>query len=139
MENPAGGRRVAILIDHNIEGQAVWIWDTLKAAGWLELLQIDIVMFADVGLAIDSSDREIWRFAQANQLILLTANRNMDDEDSLERTMREENTETSLPVLTIGTVERLEEGVYRERCAEKLLEIALYLGNYLGTARIFIP
>ena len=111
----------------------------MKAAGWLELLQIDIVMFADVGLAIDSSDREIWRFVQANQLILLTANRNMDDEDSLEQTIREENTATSLPVLTIGKVEHLEERVYREQCAEKLLEIVLYLDNYLGTARMFIP
>ena len=139
MESQIGSRKVAILIDHNIEGQAVRLWDTLQAEGWLELFQVEMVMFVDVGLAIDSSDREVWRFAQANQLILLTANRNMEDEDSLEQTMREENTETSLPVLTVGKVERLEERVYRERCAEKLLEIVLYLDNYLGTARIFIP
>jgi hypothetical protein len=139
VEDQASSRTVGILIDHNIEGQAAWLWDILKAAGWLELLQLDMVMFTDVGLAINSSDREIWRFAQANHLILLTANRNMDGEDSLELTIREENTITSLPILTISKVEHLEERHYREQCAEKLLEIVLYLDNYRGTARIFIP
>lgn len=89
MESQIGSRAVAILIDHNIEGQAVQLWDTLKAQGWLDLFHLDMVMFTDVGLAIDSSDREVWRFAQTNQLILLTGNRNMDNEDALELTMRE--------------------------------------------------
>ncbi|EKF04357.1 hypothetical protein FDUTEX481_02036 [Tolypothrix sp. PCC 7601] len=37
-------------------------------------------------------------FAQSNQMILLTANRSMKGENSLEQVMREEITPTSLPV-----------------------------------------
>jgi hypothetical protein len=39
-------------------------------------------------------------------MILLTANRSMKDEDSLEQVMREENTPSSLPVVTIGNADR---------------------------------
>lgn len=60
-----------------------------------------------MGLPINSSDRQVWRFAQANSMILLTANRSMKGKDSLEEVIREENTPTSFPVLTIANVERL--------------------------------
>jgi hypothetical protein len=59
--------------------------------------------------------------------------------DSLEQTIREENTPTALPVLTIGRIERLDERAYREACSWRLLEIAIDLENYLGAGRIFIP
>ncbi len=48
----------------------------------------------EVGLSIDTSDRILWRFAQSNQMIILTANRNMKGKDSLEQVIREENTTT---------------------------------------------
>lgn len=98
-----------------------------------------MLMFADVGLADNSNDRDVWRFAQINGMILLTANRNMEGNNSLEQTIREENTLTSLPVVTISKVERLEDRLYRELCAERLLEIGLYPENYLGIGRLFIP
>ena len=44
-------------------------------------------------LSIDSSDRTVWRVAQANQMILMTANRSMKGEESLEQVLREENTQ----------------------------------------------
>ncbi len=72
-------------------------------------------------------------------MILLTNNRNMKEEDSLGQTLREENTETSLPVLTIGNVDRIVEREYRERCVTRLVDIVLDLDNYLGVARMFIP
>jgi len=115
------------------------LWSILRAAGWLKLFPFDMVMFKDVGLSADSTDREVWRFAQANQMILLTANRNMEGKNSLEQTMREENTSISLPILTISKDERLKEKDYRNRCAEKLLEIVLNLDNHIGSGRIFIP
>ena len=130
---------ITILADHDLEGHAIRLWDTLVAEGWLELFPIEIVMFADVGLAVNSSDREVWRFAQAHQMVLLTNNRNMKGEDSLAQTLREENALTSLPVLTIGSLDRLDEREYREQCVSRLVEILLDLDNYLGTARIFIP
>jgi len=63
----------------------------------------------------------------------------MKGEDSLERTIREENAPTSLPVLTIGRIERLRERSYREQCAVRLVEIGLEVEKYLGTGRIYIP
>jgi hypothetical protein len=122
-----------------MEGQAVVLWGTLAVEGWLELFPIDLATFEKAGLPLDSSDRVVWRFAQANGMVLLTNNRNMKDKDSLEQTLREENIASSLPVLTIGDVERLKERTYRERCAIRLVEIGLDLEKYLGMGRIFIP
>jgi hypothetical protein len=92
-----------------------------------------------VGLPGDSSDRQVWRFAQTQGMMLLTANRRMTGTDSLEQTLREENTVTALPVLTVGDVERMGEKDYRERCLKRLLDIVLDLDNYRGTKRLFIP
>jgi hypothetical protein len=91
------------------------------------------------GLSTDSSDRVVWRFAQAQKMVLLTDNRSMKGEDSLEQTLREETTPTSLPVITIGSSDRLTQRDYRERCARRLLELVLDLDRYLGVGRLFIP
>ncbi|NER47407.1 MAG: ACP S-malonyltransferase [Symploca sp. SIO1A3] len=139
MEKPHSPRIFKLLIDHNIEGWAVRLWDTIVSEDWLELYPLEMLMFIDVGLEDTANDREVWRFAQANEMILLTSNRNMDGEDSLETTLRQENTLTSLPVLTIALIERLEEREFRERCAERLMEIILYIEKYLGVARLYIP
>lgn len=127
------------LIDYNLSGDAVLFWGTLSAEGWIELLQIRFFTFQQVGLPMDSNDRIVWQFAQDNQMILITANRNMKGDDSLEQTMREENTATSLPIVTIGNPDRLDESRYRQRCATRLIEILFDLDNYLGAGRIFIP
>lgn len=105
-----------VLLDHHMKKQGILLWAT-----------------------IDSSDREVWRFAQKNQLILLTGNRNNEGEDSLEQTIRDENKSTSLPVITIGALDRMEERTYREECAERLVDIILNLEGYLGLGRIYIP
>ena len=115
------------------------LWGTLTAEGWPDLLALRMVTFPQVGLSYASSDREVWRFAQAQHMLLLTANRRMQGEHTLEHTIREENTPTSLPVLTIGSANRMLDKAYRERCAIRLAEIGLDLENYLGTGRIFIP
>lgn len=131
---------IRILADHDIEGQAKRVWDTLTAQGWHHLVPLEMVMFVDVGLATTSPDRTVWRFAQAHGMILLTNNRNMKGRDSLAQTLREENQSTSLPVVTIGDVERIRnEREYRERCVSRLVEILLDVETYLGTGRLFIP
>ena len=128
------------LVDHNLEGQALLLSGSLTNQGWINLFTIRFVLLEDMDLPVTSSDRVVWRFAQANRMILLTANRSMKGKDSLEQVLREENTLTSLPVLTIGDADRvLTDADYRDLCANRLLEIALYLDNYLGTRRIFIP
>jgi hypothetical protein len=57
MESQTGNEVTAILVDRNIEGQAVMLWGTLAAGGWLELLPMTMARFVDVGLPFDSSDR----------------------------------------------------------------------------------
>lgn len=130
---------ITVLADHNIEGQALLLWGTLAATGWLELVPLRLVRFVDVGLAWDSSDRAVWRFAQEHRMYLLTDNRNMQGDDSLEETIRNENTASSLPVLTIAQVDRIPERVYREACASRLLEVILYPEDSVGTGRLYIP
>jgi hypothetical protein len=63
----------------------------------------------------------------------------MKDENSLEQTIREENQLNSLPVLTIGNVERVADLIYWEQCADALVEISLDIENHLGRGRIYIP
>jgi hypothetical protein len=69
-----------------------------EAVHWLDLVSLRLTRFAEVDLPVTSSDRTVWRFAQERGMILLTGNRNMDDDDSLESTIREENCPDSLPV-----------------------------------------
>ncbi len=97
------------------------------------------VTLQEAGLAADTSDQIIWRFAQENQMLLLTANRNAKGKDSLEQAIRKEGTATSLPVITIGNLDRLVEREYREQCSARLADIVLSIENYLGVSRLFIP
>ncbi|MDJ0601291.1 MAG: hypothetical protein QNJ37_20905 [Crocosphaera sp.] len=64
----------------------------------------------------------------------------MKAKDSLEQVMREENTPTSLPVITIANINRLLiEPDYRQRCVNRLVEIVVDIEYYQGARRIFIP
>lgn len=53
--------------------------------------------------------------------------------------MREENERTSFPIITIGAPDRVNEYDYRERCVEKVVEIAIDIQDYMGAGRLFIP
>lgn len=128
------------LIDHNLQGHALVFFGAIASQGWLDIVQIRFVNFAEIELPIDSDDRVVWRLAQKNQMILLTANRSMKGTDSLEQVMREENISTSLPVITISNADRLiNDSQYRDRCVESLVEIVLDIDNFRGAKRIFIP
>jgi predicted nuclease of predicted toxin-antitoxin system len=127
------------LIDHNIEGQALVLFGSITTGGWLDLLPIRFVTFEEVQLPINSSDRIVWQFAQQNRMILLTANRSMKGKDSLEQVIREESSSTSLPVVTLGNIDKIDERNYREQCVDRLVEIVLYIDNYIGVNRLFIP
>jgi hypothetical protein len=123
-----------------LRGHAVILLGSLTASGWLDLISIQFVLFEELGLAMDSDDRVVWRAAQSNQMILLTANRSMKGENSLEQVMREENNAISLPVVTIGNIDRLlAETNYREQCVNRLVEIVVDIEDLRGARRIFIP
>ena len=128
------------LIDHNLKGHALVFLGAIASQGWLDIVPIQFVTFDEMNLSIDSDDRVVWRLAQENQMILLTANRSMKGKDSLEQVMREENTSKSLPVLTVSNTDRLlNDSEYRVRCIESLIEIVLDIDTYRGARRIFIP
>ena len=128
------------LVDHNLGGHAEILLGNIASQGWLELLSIRFVTFREINLSIDSSDRIVWRLAQQNHLILLTANRSMKGEDSLEQVLREENKVDDFPVITIGDADRfLTDRLYRNRCVDRILEIVLDIENWMGVGRLFIP
>lgn len=128
------------LIDHNLKGHALVLFGAIASQGWLDIVPIRFVTFSEMELSINSDDRVVWRLAQENQIILLTANRSMKGKDSLEQVMREENTSVSLPVITISNADRLlNDSEYRGRCVESLVEIVLDIDSYRGARRIFIP
>lgn len=128
------------LVDHNLKGHAVLLSGTLLNSGWLDWVSLQFVFFEEMELSIQSSDRVVWRLAQWNQMILLTANWSMKGEDSLEQVMGEEIMLTSLPVVTVSHADRLfDDPEYRERCAIRLVEIVLDIEEYRGVSRLFIP
>lgn len=128
------------LVDYNLGGHAEILLGNIASEGWLELLPIRFFTFNEINLSIDSNDRIVWRLAQVNQMILLTANRSMKGENSLEQVLREENTVDSFPVITIGDTDRfLADRVYRNRCVDRILEILLDLENWMGVGRLFVP
>jgi hypothetical protein len=127
------------MLDNDISGHADLLSGTLESTGWAEYEIVKFVTLPDMGIALETDDRDIWRFCQANSLILLTGNRNKEDDTSLEQTLLNENTDDCLPVLTVSVPKRLTESAYREDCIYSVIDIILNLSNNLGTARLYIP
>lgn len=130
-----------VLSDHNCEGQARAIFWVLAHHGYLDLVPMELRLFADVGLAKDTNDEDVWRFCQYNDLLLLTGNRKTTDGlHSLEMVIRRDATPGSLPAITISSLRRvLNETDYRDRCAQRLAEIVFDIDNYRGLYRVYIP
>jgi len=95
------------LIDYNLRGKSALLWGTIAAEGWLELMPIRFVGFEEVGLLESSSDRLVWQFAQSNQMIILTANRNVKGDDSLETEVRQLTIDNSVQQQRLSDVEPL--------------------------------
>jgi hypothetical protein len=130
---------IRLLADHNITFQSKLIWSVFQPVEWQELGVAGLAQFQDVGLPVDASDREVWLTCQAESLLLLTANRNADGEDSLTNVIAALNYARALPVLTIGRGDDVEEFAYREDCAYRIADIATRLELFIGTARLYIP
>jgi hypothetical protein len=130
---------ITVLADHNLEGQADLLKSALTSEGWIELAVLRIVTFAELSLPFETSDPKVWEFAQEHRMVLLTANRNKDGEESLEQAILAQNQPASYPVVTIANVDRIAESDYRIRCATKLAEICMEIERFLGTGRVYIP
>ena len=93
---------------------------------WLELADLQLFTFATLDLNPSMDDQTLWRLAQQRDYILLTANRRMLGEKSLEETIRKENFPTALPVLTVSNKDKLRfNHLYQQRCIERIFDIAL--------------
>jgi predicted nuclease of predicted toxin-antitoxin system len=132
-----------IMADADVEGHVERLVDYILASSWAEFWEhigVRLESFPNVGLVDKSPDAEVWRTCQREQLVLITGNRNNDGPDSLEATIRGENTSASLPVLTIGDVGELRRsGEYAERVVARLIEILLDIDTYRGTGRLYLP
>jgi hypothetical protein len=132
-----------ILADVNIEGNVQLLVKLMAAEPWQEFwheLQIPSLRFADVGLAVDAIDSRIWRVCQAEELVLLTGNRNARGPDSLQETIRLHNSPTCLPVLTLADPQRLfHSREYVDRVIDRLLDYLERIEDLRGAGRLFLP
>lgn len=129
-----------ILSDENCGGHSSAIFHALARLGFADLLALELKTFEEVGLFQGTTDEEVWRFCQQHEYFLLTGNRTTKDgSQSLELVVRHLVTSTSLPVLTIGDLERiLVDRWYCERCAERLAEIVFNIEDYRGVTRLYL-
>jgi len=132
-----------ILADVNIQGHVERLTSLMESEPWREFwedLHLDYASFDDVGLPHDAPDADVWHLCQELGYVLITRNRNQDGPDSLEATIRAQNTAESLPVLTIADSERLLHGrEYADRVVESLLEILMQIDALRGTGRLYLP
>lgn len=134
---------VRLLADNDVVGHIEDLVQEMRSPRWADFwdsLGLVLVYFCDVGLKPESSDRAIWQTCQANQLLLVTNNRNQDDPDSLEATIRELNGLDSLPVFTISDLGTFRTNrAYAERVVEQLYEYILDIESLRGTGRLYLP
>jgi uncharacterized HAD superfamily protein len=130
---------ITILIDQDLLGFDIFIEEGLKETGWDQMIQVHFTRLRDYGLPDNLSDQDIWRLAQTHRLLLVTNNRNDEDETSLQATLRQENTLDALPIVTVSDKDSLVQSDYRQRVAHSLAEIIVDLENYLGAGRLFVP
>jgi hypothetical protein len=134
---------IGILPDANSIGQVQALVQRMQAEPWAEFwteLNLVLTRFEDVGLTSDSADSDIWHKCQAEQLVLLTDNRNHDSLDSLEAIIRKHNQPDSLPVFTIGDLDKFQNSrEYAERVLIKLYDYLTRIDEVRGTGRLYLP
>jgi predicted nuclease of predicted toxin-antitoxin system len=132
-----------ILADVNIEGHVDYLIDLATSDEWIEFWQflgLTYARFADLGLREEASDVEIWRVCQEKGYVLITGNRNDDDADSLESTIRTSGTPASLPVLTLADPERVRrDRQYAGGVVLSLIETLMDIDATRGAGRLYLP
>ena len=132
-----------LVADANIQGQVEYLVQRMQADAWVDFWQaLGLVLhrFEDVGLPTSATDLEVWNVCQAEQLILITDNRNLDSEDSLEATIRRNNTPESLPVFIIADMNEFRtNSSYVECVVEVLYDYLLRIDDLRGTGRLYLP
>jgi hypothetical protein len=132
-----------LIADNNAIGLISDLVRAMQAESWATLwsgLGVSLKQFEDVGLTATSTDTEIWHKCQAEELVLITDNRNEDSPDSLEATIRPHNQPHCLPVITIGNLNKFRnDRQYAERVVEKLYDYLFRIDELRGTGRLYLP
>ena len=136
-----------IMADLNFEGHLERLVHLLQGEARLDIwndLNLQVARFDVLGLPRTASDRLVWQACQKHEYVLITANRSRDDSDSLQATIEDSNSATSLPVLTVYSADRLlNERTFAERAADELLDYLFDLKYYperlLGAGRLPLP
>jgi hypothetical protein len=132
-----------ILADVHIRGPVQDLVREMQKEPWAEFwdyLGLVLYHFDDLGLTSTSTDLDIWRKCQDEQLIFITNNRNEDSADSLQTTIRLKNTADSLPVFTIGDMNKLRlSRTYAAEVLKRLYDYLLNIDNVRGTGRLYLP
>jgi hypothetical protein len=115
----------------------------MQAEPWAEFWQARGLVhrhFEDVGLSASATDFDVWSICQTEHLILITDNRNLASEDSLEATIRRNNSPESLPVFTIADMNEFRtNSSYVERVVEALYDHLLRIDEVRGAGRLYLP
>jgi hypothetical protein len=115
----------------------------MQSRKWIDFwafLGLEFRRFGDVGLSPDASDLVIWKTCQAEQLILITDNRNKNSLESLEATIRQYNQPDSLPVFTISDITAFGASrTYAEKVLEDLYDYLMRIDEVRGTGRLYLP
>jgi hypothetical protein len=132
-----------ILADINVGKQRDALLSIWTSDVWREIwngLGLVIESFPTLGLSYDATDALIWTTCQREQLVLISGTRNKDGPSSLEATIRNENIAESLPIVTIADTERvLQDRLYAELVAERLLERLISIDDFRGAGRLYVP
>jgi hypothetical protein len=133
-----------VVSDNDVRGAVSALRRVLESDDWSDLsrsLDIRFVQLVDIGLAPDSSDREIWTFCQAGDMILITGNRTRGDEtESLDYVIEELGNDDSLPVITVADRDRVvSDRDYALECAFQLLDYLSRIDGLRGTRRLYLP
>lgn len=132
-----------IMADSDVQGHLESLLHICNSDEWRELwesLSCDVQSFEHLGIARNTSDREVWLICQRHQIVLITGNRNEEDATSLEATIRELGNSASLPVLTIGDpTQVITDRDYAQRVAVRLMEYLIDLEATRGAGRLYLP
>ena len=132
-----------ILADIHMQPEVEQLVAAMQAepmADYWELLGIKLYVFEEVGLSPDSTDLDIWNTCQAEGLVLVTNNRNEDSDDSLQAAIRTLNVSDSLPVFTVGNLNRLKKSrTYAARVVKRFFDYLLDIDSVRGCGRLYLP
>jgi len=134
-----------LLADVNVQAHLAYLRHLLIFLDlWPVLAELNVrfVTFAELQLSPEMLDRPLWNYCQAEGWVLFTENRNQDDADSLEATLKDSGRMGHLPVLTLANKSRFEhQRDYAVRVAADVAELMFGIsqGEYTHQGRIYVP